>query len=135
MNRDEQLDYDFERMVESGIVPPDVDTSVAFPWVRRLLKGFSIRNRAFQLYRPQTYAGEVTLFRADVNPMYLNDTSESLRPIVEIYTDPTHGWGQLSESPVKIIPVQGYHETLLMKPNVVLLAEHLKAAIDAAEEN
>ena len=96
MNRDEQLDYVFERMVESGIVPPDVDTSVAFPWVRRMLKGFSIRNRAFQLYRPQTYAGEVTLFRADVNPMYLNDTSESLRPIVEIYTDPTQAYRRVA---------------------------------------
>ena len=133
LNEDEQLDYVLAELKRSGVVAPDVDPELAFRWARASLQGFRLRHQSFENYVPHVYSQQITLLRADLNPMYLND--EGTAHIVEIYQEPTHGWNQLSSQPVKVVQIAGYHETMMMEPYVQVLAEKLKACIREVEVN
>ena len=66
-------------------------------------------------YRPPTYAGKVTLFRAcaDLRP----DASRTL------------GWEELVTSPLDVIPIDCHHWRLLKVPHVRELAQQMRSAL------
>jgi thioesterase domain-containing protein/acyl carrier protein len=71
---------------------------------------------ASERYRPESYAGPVTLFRA--------------RRIAEVYkhVGPKLGWDDLTPN-LSIVEVPGDHDSLVLEPNVQFLTLHLKKAL------
>ena len=67
---------------------------------------------AAQKYTPRPYGGDVTLFRAAIEPAEFRD-------------DPTLGWSGLVGS-LDIRRIPGQHETLLLPPSVAVLAAELR---------
>ncbi|WP_254564641.1 hypothetical protein [Oscillatoria sp. HE19RPO] len=45
--------------------------------------------------------------------------------------DPTLGWGQLTEEPIKLIRIPGNHLTMLRKPQVQHLADRLRECLES----
>lgn len=71
-------------------------------------------------YKPQSYAGRVTLFRA---------ADFRVRP-----KDPSLGWKRVAAGGVEIHEVPGEHgSTLLKEPHVQVVAARLKACLDRAQ--
>ncbi|HWS55173.1 MAG TPA: amino acid adenylation domain-containing protein, partial [Pyrinomonadaceae bacterium] len=128
---DAQLRYALGKVRSAGMLPEDVRDEIALEWMRRQLKGYRVRSRAYQLYEPRVYPGRVTLFKGDINPGHLKD--EGMREVVELFRDPTYRWAELSAQPVRVVKVAGYHEVLLREPHVRELAEKLGACLDETE--
>jgi len=75
---------------------------------------------AAELYRPKPYPGRVILFKAEEqNALYGPDAKL--------------GWGNAALGGVQIIDVPGDHMSLLEKPRVFQLANHLRACMEAAQ--
>jgi thioesterase domain-containing protein/malonyl CoA-acyl carrier protein transacylase/acyl carrier protein len=93
------------------------------------LQGISVRtayNFAKGRYRPATaFDGELALFRATSGTG--ND-----EPYVARYVDPLLGWGGRALRGVRAFDVPGGHSSMLQEPNARVLAEQLRAYIDAA---
>jgi thioesterase domain-containing protein len=77
---------------------------------------------ASRSYRPGTYSGEVTLFRADKQPS-------------GIYPDPTLGWGKLVTGRLDVHEVPGTHGTLVVEPRVRFLVEKLEPYLERVESS
>jgi thioesterase domain-containing protein len=129
---DERLNHVLDKVKTAGVAPSDTSQDVALSWMRRLLKGFRIRLQAFRAYEPEVYHGEITLFRGDINPGHLQDGA--MGDVLNLFKDPTHGWSGLSDRPIKVEPVPGYHETLLSEPHVQTVASRLRDCIEQTEE-
>ncbi|OWY69320.1 non-ribosomal peptide synthetase [cyanobacterium TDX16] len=80
--------------------------------IHRLMKIFSANSRATLKYTPRPYPQAIALFR----------TTE----LQKKSHDPTLGWSQLSRSGVQVHYIPGNHLTMLQKPHVRVLAEHLR---------
>jgi aspartate racemase len=77
---------------------------------------------AKQKYSIKPYPGKVTLFRA-----------LKQRPLDEGWIlEPLFGWGKLAEAGVEVYDVPGGHGSLLLEPNVSVLAENVKACLEKA---
>jgi thioesterase domain-containing protein len=74
---------------------------------------------AARAYRPQPYAGEVTLFRADRQP-------------AGIYPDPALGWDKLVTGRLNIHEVPGSHGTIVVEPRVRYLVKKLEPCLESA---
>jgi acyl transferase domain-containing protein/thioesterase domain-containing protein/acyl carrier protein len=73
---------------------------------------------ALRKYAPRTYAGKVTLFRAqDVGLMYE-------------HVGPTRGWDAATLPNLDVIEIPGSHETLVYEPGVTVLATNLTNVLD-----
>jgi thioesterase domain-containing protein len=112
---EERLRFFVDRLRAAGLVHAGED---GLGQLRRLLRVFKTDVRAYRSYRPRPYPGRVTLFRASGAPF-----------------DPglgrDLGWGRLTPGPVEVHEVPGGHVTLLAEPNVAVLAERLRACLDA----
>jgi thioesterase domain-containing protein len=73
-------------------------------------------------YRPGTFAGGATLFRA------LEESALSLSTAFVV--DAEHGWGRFVRGGVEVLTCPGNHATLCDEPNVRVLAEVLRGALD-----
>ncbi|MEQ1762819.1 MAG: amino acid adenylation domain-containing protein [Pyrinomonadaceae bacterium] len=76
--------------------------------------------RAGQNYKPKSYDGKVTLFRATLQPL-------GIRP------DPTLGWANFVEDRLEIHDVPGHHGSIVIEPYVQVLAEKLAGCIENAQ--
>lgn len=76
--------------------------------------------RAGQRYTPQVYPGNVTLFRATLQPL-------------GIVPDTTLGWEKLVGGELEIYEIPGHHGSIVAEPYVSVLAEKLKFCIEKAE--
>jgi thioesterase domain-containing protein len=75
---------------------------------------------ALKRYSPRTYAGKVTLFRAqDMGLMYE-------------HVGPTRGWDTATLPNLDVIEIPGSHETLVRDPGVDVLATHLNGLLARA---
>lgn len=83
----------------------------------RMLKIFYTNSRATLKYLPPRYPNALTLFRTN------QQLSKS--------DDPTLGWNQLTTSNVQVHFIPGNHLTMLRKPHVQVLAEHLRKYLEA----
>jgi thioesterase domain-containing protein len=73
-----------------------------------------------EAYRPQGWAGRITLLRAATQPLFLLHDSRAL------------GWSELAEFGVDVVTVPGNHLTIMQEPCVAALAAALNRCIDAA---
>ncbi len=76
--------------------------------------------RAGQNYQPEIYAGDVTLFRATLQPL-------------GIEPDETLGWREYVGGNLEIHDVPGHHGSIVVEPYVATLAEKLKICLENAQ--
>lgn len=74
-------------------------------------RGFIARTKAACRYHPKTFAGKVTLFRAEDSQLQ-------------------YGWGHLTTMPLEVYETPGDHWGLLREPHVKTLASMLRRCID-----
>ncbi len=92
--------------------------------VKRSLQNFRSRVRAGKDCMPEPYPGKVTLFKCEhIEP----------RNVETLQADPSWGWAEISSEPVDIHRVPGSHETMVIEPDVRVLAEKLHACIAQTE--
>jgi amino acid adenylation domain-containing protein len=77
--------------------------------------------QAVRSYRPQPYAGRVTLFRVQALALFSAH-------------DPAMGWGKLATGGVEVRIVAGAHYNMLERPHVAALAVKLKESLEQAQE-
>ena len=82
---------------------------------KRLLQIFHTNVRADSRYRPQRYAGQVTLFKT-------------------AHQDSTWGWGDIAADGVELHQIPGHHMNMLRPPQVEVLAEKLSACLAQPDE-
>jgi amino acid adenylation domain-containing protein len=83
--------------------------------LKRLLQVFQANVRADSRYRPQRYAGRVTLFK----------TTDQ---------DSTWGWDDIAADGVELHQIPGHHMNVLRSPQVQILAEKLLACLARPDE-
>jgi thioesterase domain-containing protein len=74
--------------------------------------------RAMNAYRPQPYAGRVTLFWGAESP--------------GIASDRRLGWSEVAEDGLEVHVVPGTHQTMRMEPHVRVLAAEINTCIERA---
>jgi acyl transferase domain-containing protein/thioesterase domain-containing protein/acyl carrier protein len=89
--------------------------------------------RALERYDTDTYAGAVHLFRPALpianrlgNGRDVNESREF------VYAD--NSWGRYLEGPFDVVEVPGDHDSMVLEPNVRVLAEALRDRLAAADE-
>lgn len=116
LDGDAQLLYVMDIAKEAHIMPPELNATQ----VKRSLRNLKTRIHAARNYAPPPYAGKITLFRSsNVIPRY--------QAFLE--RDPTWGWRNMSSLPIDLHMVTGSHETMVIEPDVQVLADKLKACI------
>ena len=113
---DEQLHYLLDQAVSAHVLPPETGVEQ----MRRLFKVYRANFLAREKYRPAAYAGRITLLRAS-EAVDDHDQAHDL------------GWSDLAAAAVDVQFVPGSHYTMMRKPHVAALAEHLRAAIQQAQ--
>jgi thioesterase domain-containing protein len=117
---DEQLLYIMEQAKKANIMPQELTLTQ----VKRSLQNFRSRVRAGKDFMPEPYPGKVTLFKCEhIEP----------RNVETLQADPSWGWSEISSEPVDIHSVPGSHETMVIEPDVRVLAEKLNACIAQIE--
>jgi amino acid adenylation domain-containing protein len=106
---DEQLQIVLSSAKDANLLPPDIELAQ----VRHLLEIFQSNVSAMSKYIPQAYPGQIVLFKA----------SETLTEVED--KDLTMGWGQLAALGVEIQTIPGNHYSIIKKPHVQILAQHL----------
>jgi len=96
----------------------------------RFLQHISVR-QAFDFakleYEPTTlYDGELVLFRATQKILDSAETGIDDEPYINIYSDPTLGWGVRITGSVQTYDVPGGHSSMLQEPNVAVMAKQMQ---------
>jgi thioesterase domain-containing protein len=110
LDLDGQLAHLLEKAKRANLVHPGID----LVQVRRLFQVFKSNLQAAKRYVPRTYPGPVTLFKASEQR---GEPEENL------------GWGALVSGRLTVHMIPGDHETIVYDPNVLVLAEELKASL------
>lgn len=116
LDLDEQLQFVMELARRSNKMVPDFQLSQA----RRLFNLFKNNLRALRDYRPRRYPGRIVLFRpSDELPEGTNNLARN--------------WDKLADGGVETQLVPGTHHSMIMKPNVSVLAEKLGKYLNETE--
>ncbi|MEW6735860.1 MAG: amino acid adenylation domain-containing protein, partial [Acidobacteriota bacterium] len=118
MNIDEQLSYIVKavRVQDRSILDLDLTQ------IRCFYNVYKSNLQAARNYTAKTYANQITLFRAEELPSYVNEASS----LYHLYQNPTLGWEKFSAKPIKVHTVPGNHENMIFQPYVEVLARQLK---------
>jgi natural product biosynthesis luciferase-like monooxygenase protein/amino acid adenylation domain-containing protein len=120
---EEQLERILGAMRSIGVVGPEIDV----PWLLRYLQGLHMRVTAVEKYQAKPYTGRIVLFRP------LETDPEALKQVplerLHLFEEPTLGWSGVAEAGVQVFKVPGYHDTLLIEPNVQELAKVLNSCL------
>jgi amino acid adenylation domain-containing protein len=100
-----------------GVLPPDAGVE----GISRLLNVFKANMTALKNYRPKAYNDRITLFRAETSSRTL-------------LVDNTSGWADLTDDPVEVHLIPGDHYTMVVRPNVQILAEKLDLCLDREQK-
>jgi len=120
---DEQVGTFLNRLKDAGVLPPDAGLQL----VRGILAVQRASQRAAACYLPQAYEGDIALMRA-ASPVI----DESMPGSVEDWSKPGLGWAEISSGRVSVHIVPGDHITMLVEPNVRVLAQALQQCLDEA---
>jgi thioesterase domain-containing protein len=109
---DEQLAYLLDRLREAQVVPEDTDIFQ----LRRYIQVHEAHISCLRSYRPQPYAGRITLLRSEGGAY-----------------DPSF-WTPFSAEPVEVHTVAGDHISMVVEPYVTTLAVQLQQCLDKADD-
>ncbi len=118
LDPEQQIDYLLERLHSNGQVLPKTDLA-------HLVRVYKANTEATVKYAPEgRYSHPTVLLRAsEVSPMY-----EFLPDLEATKADPTWGWNQLAtQLHFELVP--GNHFTMMMEPQVQILAKQLTIMI------
>jgi thioesterase domain-containing protein/acyl carrier protein len=116
-----RIEYALDRIREANIIPP-----AGIEHTRRIMKIHLSTVRAGRRYRPEPYAGLLTVFRApDIEPWLVQLNGHPAFGDQELWT----GWQSLTPEPLEIFTIPGTHTTFILEPSVRLLARHLTACL------
>ncbi|BAY91155.1 MULTISPECIES: type I polyketide synthase [unclassified Tolypothrix] len=118
MQYEKQLNYVFEQLQIANLIP----ANFSFDNFCLFLKVYQSHLQASWNYVAQVYPNQMILLRA-------SDSNEGF----DYSHDPSWGWSKLSSKPVEIYTVPGTHYTMLAKPHVQVLAEHLNTYLNQIE--
>lgn len=118
MTPQEHLEYFYQRAIHAGVVPADLGIDAA----ARIFDVFKGNLRAMWEYRPQPYAGKITLFASEEQPT-----------AIDIARDPCLGWGAWAEGGVEVHHIPGKHLDVIHEPHVRVLAARLSECIARVE--
>lgn len=104
----------FRQMDDSSRVAPD--GTILDPRLAQLERVYNTNLEALNKYRTRYYPGKVTLFNA----------AERDKAVI---ADPIYGWAGLA-SEVEVHKVPGDHDTMLMEPNVNVLARKILECLE-----
>ena len=76
--------------------------------------------KAGQKYSPEVYPGNMTLFRASIQPL-------------GIQPDPTLGWEFFVDGEIEMHEVPGHHGSIVAEPYVQVLAEKLRGCLESVQ--
>ena len=124
---DAQLNFFLEEVRKGGLIPEEFSDDIGRNYLRRLLTGIRTRGSAWRNYEPEVYPGKITVIRCTEQEPFLYNTLAESGADVE---DPTAGWRWLSEEPVEVHFVPGYHERMMMQPSVGELAKVLAECVE-----
>jgi amino acid adenylation domain-containing protein len=116
----EQDDADYWEDVFAGDdssilgIPSELDCNQR----QQLIEVFKSHIQAAHSYKPQPYAGKVTLFLSSEEEVAVDSENS------------TGGWGKLANKGVEIHRVPGNHYTMMSKPHVQVLAEQLQVCLE-----
>lgn len=129
LDGDAQLSYVLDQLKTAGLVAQDLPEEIALSYGRQLMKGIRTRGAAWRNYRPSVYPGRITLLRCiDQEPFLYNSLADAGADV----EDPTAGWRGLSDEPVDIHFVPGYHERMMNEPTVGEVAKVLVQCLEIA---
>jgi amino acid adenylation domain-containing protein len=111
------LQYLLSEAKSLGVLPPDAGLED----IRRLLNVFKANMHALKSYRPKAYSDRITLFRAETSSRNL-------------LADNTSGWEDLTDNPIEVHLIPGSHYTMVLRPNVQILAEKLGLCLDREQK-
>jgi|GEM_PF-4086968 len=114
-----------DRILEAAVTAKRLPVRIDRAQLLRLYNVFKINAQAVRGYFPRKSSVQVTLFKA----------SETLSPGMDQSSqceDPTLGWHQIAAT-IEVHNVPGHHFNLLRQPQVVALAEQLRACIPTKE--
>lgn len=80
------------------------------------------QDEAFWTYEPRVYKGRVVIFRA-------SKQARGIKP------DPTLGWGELIEGELELYEIPAYHQTILSKPQVQIMAKQIRICLENAQKS
>lgn len=109
----------FQR-VDPSAVPDAAAVAAQNKHLERLERVYEINVAAINRYRSRPYPGRVTLFNASV-------ADPALIP------DPLYGWAGLAGE-IEVLVTPGDHDSILMEPNVRILARQLDGCLRACQE-
>lgn len=122
MGLNERLDVIISLMGRAGLFG-----EIEVEQVRRVMKVHLNSARALRDYVPQVYRGPITIFRAtEIGPLSQYVVMHPGLNKPELVS----GWGDLSSEPLELLDVPGDHITIIVEPNVRVLAERLNACMD-----
>jgi len=112
---DEQLRYCLEEQKKlDKQMLPDLDLTQ----VRRFIHIFKVNSQAMGKYQPRVYPGKIIFFRASEKDAYNAK-------------NPERAWIDLAPEGLEVIDVPGNHITMNSSPHVQVIAEQLRAYLEA----
>jgi thioesterase domain-containing protein/acyl carrier protein len=124
---DAQLSFFLEQVRKGGLLTDAIPDDIGMAYLRRLLTGIRTRGASWRNYEADVYPGKITVIRCIEQEPFLYNTLAEFGADVE---DPTAGWRWLSEEPVEVHFVSGYHERMMMQPSVGEVAKVLTECIE-----
>ncbi len=116
MSSDERLIYLEEQAKSAKLIPEYIEHAQ----VVRLYEVFTTNIKALEQYEPAAKARRITLISSEQS--------------ANTFPDSTMGWSELSTESVEVFTIPGNHYSIVRKPAVEKLAEHLKACIAETEK-
>ena len=124
---EEQLSFFLDEVRKGGLITDDIPDDIGMAYLRRVLRGIRTRGSSWRNYEADVYPGKTTVIRCIEQEPFLYNTLAEFGADVE---DPTAGWRLLSEEPVEVHFVEGYHERMMMEPTVGEVARVLSECVE-----
>lgn len=122
---EEQITLLADLLRGANLLPPGLQDQ----WIFNFIKGFRIRLDVAVNYAPKRYDRCITVFHATERDSELETSYD--RVMFDLH-DPTLGWDKLTDVPVQVLPVTGFHEMIVREPHVRVLAKQMRVAIQNA---
>ncbi|OKH43155.1 hypothetical protein NIES2101_31135 [Calothrix sp. HK-06] len=125
LNSDEQLQYFKEQLTKVDLLPKEAGITQ----VRGLVQVFQA-NKQTRYFPKNIYPTRIVLFRA--TELHPEDAASDEIDDTMLPSDAAWGWSEFSNQPVDVHFVPGDHLSMILEPQVEVLATHLKTLIDTA---
>ena len=101
------------------LLPPDAEIDHVRSLYDVYKDGLRLGTQLLWRYRPRTYAGPITYFRA----------AEESPVLRELFPAATSTWARLTTASLEVHEVPGSHYTMFLPPHARVLADHLQARV------